>query len=97
MKTLNPIKIWMRAASVAEQTQMAELAGTTRAMLYQYAGGFRETSSERAVQIEQATMQMAKSTKDRLPVIYRTDLSSACAQCHFARKCLGAKAEFALS
>jgi DNA-binding transcriptional regulator YdaS (Cro superfamily) len=97
MKTLNPIKIWMRAASAAEQDQMAALAGTTRPMLYQYAGGFRETSSERAVQIEAATMQMAKLTSNRLPVIYRTDLSSACAQCHFARKCLGAKAEFNLS
>lgn len=96
MKKPNPIKLWMRAASAQEQDQMAALAGTTRSMLYQYAGGFRETSSERAVQIEQATQQMAKANKS-LPVIYRTDLSSACSQCHFARKCLGAKAEFELN
>ena len=76
---------------------MAALAGTTRAMLYQYAGGFRETSAERAAQIEQATIEMSKVTKKRLPVIYRTGLSSACAQCPFARKCLGVKSEFDLT
>lgn len=96
MKTKNPIKLWMRLATVDEQERMAELAGTTRPMLYQYASDQRKPSSERAVHIEAATTQMNKESKRRLPVLYRTDLSSACAQCHFARKCLGTKAEFDL-
>lgn len=96
-KTPSPVKTWMAAATVDEQETLASLAGTTRAMLYQYAGGFRKTSSEKAVRIEAATKQMAKSSKGRLPVVYRTDLSSACAQCEFARKCLGTKADFDLS
>lgn len=96
-KKPNAVKAWMQVASVEEQDALANLAGTTRAMLYQYAGGFRKTSSEKAVRIENATKQMAKSSKGRLPVIYRTDLSRACSQCEFARKCLGTKADFDLN
>jgi len=96
-KKPNAIKAWMTAATVEEQDTLAKLAGTTRAMLYQYAGGFRKTSSDKAVRLESATKQMARGSKGRLPVIYRTDLSSACSQCEFARKCLGTKAEFDLT
>lgn len=92
----NAMKVWMAAASTEEQVAMATMAGTTRGMLYQYAGGFRKCSSERAASIERATQSMHKTSKGRLPVIYRTDLSEACKACHFAQKCLGTKAEFDL-
>ena len=95
-KKHNAVKAWMAAATVDEQDRMAHLAHTTRAMLYHYASGNRKASSEKAALIEAATMQMAKASKGRLPVVYRTDLSTACAQCHFARKCLGVKTEFEL-
>ena len=36
---------------------------------------------------------MAKKSKGRLPIVYRTDLVPACANCEFARKCLGPIAE----
>lgn len=94
-KKPNAIKIWMVAATTAEQEEMAALAGTSRSMLYQYVTN-RKASSERAAAIEEATKQMAKKSKGRLPVVYRTDLSTACSQCHFARKCIGAKADFDL-
>lgn len=94
-KPTSPIKQWMLAASVPEQEEMAKLAGTSRGMLYQYVSN-RNISSERAIQIETATKEMAKRTKGRLPILYRSDLSSACSACHFARKCIGMKAEFQL-
>jgi DNA-binding transcriptional regulator YdaS (Cro superfamily) len=94
-KPTSPIKQWMLAASVQEQEEMAKLAGTSRGTLYQYVSN-RKTSSERAIAIETATKEMNKRTKGRLPVLYRTDLSSACGACHFARKCIGMKAEFPL-
>ena len=94
-KETSPIKKWMAAATVAEQEEMAKLAGTSRGTLYQYVSN-RKTSSERAIAIEAATKEMNKRTKGKLPVLYRTDLSNACSQCHFARKCIGMKAEFPL-
>jgi len=58
-------------------------------MLYQLAGGHRNASAERAQAIERETKLMAKASKGRLPVIYRTDLCEACRSCDFAAKCLG--------
>lgn len=92
MKTITSIKAWMAAATTAEQELLAEKVGTTRGMLYQYAGGHRTASAERAGAIERATAEMHKASKGRLPRVYRTDLSEACLQCDYARKCLGAQA-----
>lgn len=89
------LKTWMAAATVAQQEEMAELANTTRGTLYQYVSN-RKASAEKAALIEAATTIMHKRTKGKLPVIYRTDLSTACSQCQFARKCIGMKAEFPL-
>lgn len=80
---------WMAAATVAEQELLAERVGTSRGMLYQLAGGHRNASAERAQAIERETKLMAKASKGRLPVIYRTDLCEACRSCDFAAKCLG--------
>lgn len=92
MKTITSMKAWMSAATVDEQEVLAKRVGTTRGMLYQYAGGHRTASAERAGAIERATAEMHKASKGRLPRIYRTDLSEACLSCEYAQKCLGAKA-----
>ena len=92
MKTITSMKAWMAAATVDEQELLAERVGTTRGMLYQYAGGHRTASAERAGAIERATAEMHKASKGRLPKIYRTDLSEACLQCEYAQKCLKGQA-----
>ena len=90
------MKLWMSLASIDEQNDLAERVGTTRGNLYQYAGGHRNASAERAGEIERVTAEMHKSSKGRLPKIYRTDLAAACKACPFAQKCLGTKSEFPL-
>ena len=92
MKTITPMKAWMSAATVDEQETLAARVGTTRGMLYQYAGGHRTASADRAGAIERATAEMHKASKGRLPRVYRTDLAEACLQCEYARKCLGSQA-----
>ena len=92
MKTITSMKNWMAVATVTEQETLAARVGTTRGMLYQYAGGHRTTSAERAGAIERATAEMHKSSKGRLPKIYRTDLAEACLQCSYAQKCLKGQA-----
>lgn len=88
-KPLTALKVWMAAATPDEQELLAERIGSSRGMLYQYAGGFREVSALRGGQIETATKVMAKASKGRLPVVYRTDVVEACRQCQYAAKCLG--------
>lgn len=92
MTTITPMKAWMMAATPQEQEALAEMAGTSRAMLYQYAGGFREASAQRGGDLERVTKAMAKASKGRLPVVYRTDVVDACRQCEYAQKCLGERA-----
>lgn len=92
MKTITPMKAWMAAATTEEQETLAERVGTTRGMLYQYAGGHRTASAERAGAIERATAEMHKASKGRLPKVYRTDLAEACLSCEYAQRCLGQKA-----
>jgi len=92
MKTITSIKAWMSAATVDEQTLLAERIGTTRAMLYQYAGGYRDCSAERAGEIERVTADMHRVSKGRLPKIVRTDVCAACRSCNYAAKVLGARA-----
>jgi len=92
MKTITPMRRWMAAATVDEQELLAQRVGTSRGMLYQMAGGHRNASAERAQAIERETKLMAKASKGRLPVVYRTDLCEACRMCDFAHRCLGEKA-----
>lgn len=92
MKTITPMKAWMAAATVDEQEMLAERVGTSRGMLYQMAGGYRNASAERAQSIERETRLMARASKGRLPIVYRTDLAEACRGCDFAQRCLGQKA-----
>lgn len=90
----NAMKIWMENATTAEQKEMAGMVGSSRGYLYHIAGGFRQASAELAAKIEEASKEMSKRTKGRLPIMYRTDLATACSQCQFARKCIGPRSEF---
>jgi hypothetical protein len=87
--TITPMKSWMDAATPEEQEMLARTVHSSRGALYQYSGGHRQCSAERAIQIELATADMHKASKGRLPRLYRTDLASACRGCDFARRCLG--------
>lgn len=89
----SPLQIWMALASADEQQLLAERVGTSRATLYQYASGHRQCSAERAGAIERVSAEMARASKGRLPRLYRTDLASACAECDYAHKCLGPRAQ----
>jgi len=86
------MKLFMRAAEPEEQELLARNCGTTRAYLYHIAGGFRAPQPELAARIEEQTAIMHTASNGRLPKLYRTDLVSACAQCPYAAKCLGADA-----
>lgn len=93
---MNVIKQWMRLATTAEQEELAKLAGTKRPYLYHLAGEKdktygREPQPKLAIALETASAVMHKKNK-ALPLIYRTDLVSACRGCSFAQKCLGAAA-----
>jgi len=92
MKTITSIKAWMSAATPGEQELLAQKAGTSKGQLYQLAGGHRQASADMAGRIESATLEMAKASKGRLPVVYRTDVCEACRQCSYAAKCLGSRA-----
>jgi hypothetical protein len=90
------LKLFMTQASSAEQLRLAELAGTTRGMLYQVSSGFRSFGPVKAAAIERASAVLTKENP-QLPRLYRTDLADACASCDFAQKCLGpaaVRAEF---
>lgn len=87
------LKTWMRAATPAEQEELAQRAGTKRSYLYHLSADSskaytREPKPELAAAIERVSAEMHKATKGRLPRIFRTDLVEACRQCEFAQKCL---------
>lgn len=80
---------WLKAADVDQQQALADAAtnGSIN-MLFQYALGNRRPSALKAGQIEAAAENIRKRSKG-LPRIYRTDLTEACRECPYARKCLG--------
>ncbi len=92
MTKITLLKLWMRASVAEEQEILARECGTTRAYLYQLAGGFRTPNVDLAAALEKQTEVMHKASGGRLPRIFRTDLVTACAQCPYAHKCLGADA-----
>lgn len=92
--TITPLKAWLRAATPAEQELLATRSGTSAAYLRHLAAGEetnyrREPKASLAAAIERETKAMAKASKGRLPVVYRTDLNSTCRQCEFACRALG--------
>jgi hypothetical protein len=93
---MNALKHFMTVASGAEQEELASSAGTSRAYLYRLANTetayARTAKAELAAALEAKTQEMAKASKGRLPVVYRTDLNAACRACPYAQRCLGARA-----
>jgi len=90
---MNVMKLFMRAATPEEQNLLAERCGTTRSYLYHLSAGedkayARQPKPRLAAAIERVSADMHRSSKGRLPRIYRTDLVSACRECEFAQKCL---------
>lgn len=92
--SLTSLKHWLNAATGDERALLAERVGTSSAYLQHLAANEeknyrREPKPALAASIERETKAMAKASRGRLPVVYRTDLVTACRQCEFARKCLG--------
>jgi len=100
MKTITPFRAWMGAATTDEQKLLAERIGSSVGALHQYSSGHRRMSAERGIEIERVTREMARVSKGRLPIVYRTDMVTACRGCEFARSCLGTdiavRSEFAI-
>lgn len=95
---MNHFKLWMKTATTEEQQLLAHRIGSTRSYLYHLSADEdakykREPSPELAATIERVTGEMHKASGGRLPIVYRTDLATACRRCEFARKCLGPLAE----
>lgn len=86
----------MQAATPEERQALAHQVGTSVGQLYQYAGGHRNASAERAGRIEAATAAMHRASRGRLPKLYRTDLAEACRSCSYARSCSSPASEFPL-
>lgn len=90
-KSILPLKKWMRLATTTEQTALAKGARTSREYLYQLSNGVRQVSPEIAGRIEAAAKKLQKTSKGRLPVLTRADLSPVCGGCPYALKCKGEK------
>lgn len=93
MSKTNQMKLWMDAATTEEQLALAKAVGTSRAYLYALAASedaahHRTASAEMGGLIEAHTAKMRVKNK-ALPVVYRSDLVEACANCPFAQQCLG--------
>jgi hypothetical protein len=89
---MTPLKQWMHAASGSMREALARAAGTSVAYLYSLAAEAhdkyrRNASVELAARIERETMRL--HARHNLPVVYRTDVNPTCAECPYARKCLG--------
>ena len=97
MSTITPMKAWLNAATTAERELLARNIGTSSQYLSHLAVNDdklykREPKPALAGAIERETKSMAKASKGRLPVVWRTDLVEACRNCEYAKKCLGDKA-----
>jgi len=92
MKTITPMRAWMRAATHDERDYLAEKLGTSVGMLQQYAGGHRQPSAAVAGEIERITTEMHEWSVGRLPRVVRTDVNQACRLCPYAQKALGDRA-----
>lgn len=92
--TITTLKAWLRAATQPERQHLADRAGTSVQYLGHLAANkdkkyAREPDPLLAARIEAATKDMNRTSKGRLPIVYRTDLITACRECEFAKRCLG--------
>lgn len=80
-------------ASQSEKQAVADACDTSFAYLWWHvAKGRREPDAMLAAKIEVATKLLSKQSGGRLPIVYRTEMNSACRACAFAARCLGDKA-----
>lgn len=92
--TITPLRAWLNVATIPERETLAKNAGTSAQYLAHLAVNDdrlyrREPKPALAAAIERETKSMAKTSKGRLPVVWRTDLVTACRECEYARRCLG--------
>lgn len=86
---MNVLAAWWQEATAEEKRSLAQLAGTTVESLHQMAGAYRTDGELRitadvARRIEAATKKLQRKG---LKMLRREDMSPACSQCEFARKC----------
>lgn len=86
-----PMREWMDAATVEEQTALAKAADTSRKYLYKLATGERTAQAELAGRLEQAAADIRRVSKKRLPLLLRSHLCPACAGCPYAARCTAGK------
>ena len=84
---MNAMKLWMTAATTAEQSALARRARTSRAYLYQLAVGDRVASAELARRLELAAETLA-AKNPALPSLGRESLCPACGRCEYAKAAL---------
>lgn len=85
---MKPFRIWMLKATTAEQEELAQEAKLSRIYLYQIADGIKNPTVVAAGRIAEATEILRKKSKGRLPKVSRADISSVCAECEYAKRCL---------
>lgn len=86
---MTPLKAFRDAATLEEQEELAQRAGTTREYLFSHLGIHRSVPMDKAEAVEAVTREMFTRTRGRTPVIYRTSLCETCNRCPFAREVLG--------
>lgn len=94
VRMISQLRAWWLLATAEERQQLADEARTSLQYLYRLTTdpgkrGHRAPSAELGARIETATRTMAKASKGRLPVVWRTDTVQACRECAFAARCLG--------
>lgn len=81
-------KLWMAESTTEEKNRVAEAAGTSLQVLYQVVSGYRKPSADLAARIEKGIAALARrKRKVPLPVVTRGDLSEACAECPYMKRC----------
>lgn len=86
---MNVLAAWWQEATADEKKALAQLAETTVESLHQMAGAYRtggelRITSDVARRIERGTLALQRRG---LKMLRREDMSPACSQCEFARKC----------
>jgi hypothetical protein len=83
---MSALQNWLQAANVQERARLAKAADTSVNYLYQMAGGHRKINAPIAILLERGAVPIKYKNK-HLPDLYREDLTEACGDCEFAKKC----------
>lgn len=85
------LKKWIKLASSIELKRLSELSESSVSYIYELARGETTARSDIAGRLEDASRIMHRESKRRLPILYRSLLSEACATCPYSKKCRGTK------